>query len=101
MTIEIVRNVFELEAAVARRRMEPTNAAATVGIVPTMGSIHEAHEKLIFTAKKHSDIVVTTIFVNPKQFGTNEDFDTYPRNEEKDISKLEAAGCHIVYIPLL
>tara|TARA_B100000745_G_scaffold101392_1_gene64763 strand:+ start:157 stop:1017 length:861 start_codon:yes stop_codon:yes gene_type:complete len=99
MTIEIVRNVFELEAAIARRRMEPTNAAATVGIVPTMGSIHEAHEKLIFTARKHSDIVVATIFVNPKQFGTNEDFDTYPRDEEKDTSKLEAAGCHIVYIP--
>ena len=59
--------------------MEPTNSAASVGIVPTMGSIHAAHEKLVSVARIHSDIVVATIFVNPKQFSEDEDFDKYPK----------------------
>ena len=99
MSIEIVRNILELKSAIARRRMEPTNSAASVGIVPTMGSIHAAHEKLVSVARIHSDIVVATIFVNPKQFSEDEDFDKYPRNENDDVAKLEAVGSDIVYIP--
>ena len=99
MTIEIVKNVFELQQSIARRRMEPTNSAATVGIVPTMGAIHRAHLNLVHSAKINSDIVVSTIFVNPKQFGGNEDFDDYPRSEKEDIEKLEKAGSNIIYIP--
>lgn len=99
MTIEIVKNVFELQQSIARRRMEPTNSAATVGIVPTMGAIHQAHTNLVHSAKINSDIVVSTIFVNPKQFGENEDFDDYPRSEKEDIEKLEKAGSNIIYIP--
>ena len=99
MTIEIVKNVFELQQSIARRRMEPTNSAATVGIVPTMGATHQAHINLVHSAKINSDIVVSTIFVNPKQFGGNEDFDDYPRSEKEDIEKLEKAGSNIIYIP--
>jgi len=99
MTVQIVKNIFELKRSIALRRAEPANSAATVGIVPTMGSIHEAHKQLVKCAKKHSDIIVSTIFVNPKQFGENEDFKSYPRSEKKDIVELELAGSDIIYIP--
>ena len=64
-----------------------------------MGAIHEAHEALVVEAKKNANIVLATIFVNPMQFGENEDLDKYPRSEEEDIKRLEEKGCDIVYIP--
>ena len=99
MEFEVVKSLRALHSAIARHRHGPLNSAASVAIVPTMGAIHEAHEKLIEEAKKHADIVMASIFVNPKQFSKNEDFDQYPKSEDKDIEKLKAKGCDIVYIP--
>ena len=77
------------------------NTAASLAIVPTMGAIHEAHEALIIEAKRNANIVLATIFVNPMQFGENEDLDKYPKSEVEDIKRLEMKGCDIVYIPTM
>lgn len=70
-----------------------------IGFVPTMGNLHAGHIHLVNLAKKHSDCVVVSIFVNPLQFGTNEDLTNYPRSLEADCEKLKAAGCDIVFTP--
>ncbi len=70
-----------------------------IGLVPTMGFLHEGHLSLIQKAKKQSDIVIVTIFVNPTQFAPNEDLSKYPRDEKGDIAKIKAAGGNIVFIP--
>jgi len=99
MEFEVVRSLRALHAAIARHRSGPLNSAASVAIVPTMGAIHEAHEKLIIEAKKHANIVIASIFINPKQFAENEDLDKYPKTEEEDIKRLKAKGCNIIFIP--
>ena len=99
MSVEIVRDLRGLHTSIARHRNGPLNTAASLAIVPTMGAIHEAHEKLIMEAKRNADIVLATIFVNPMQFGENEDFNKYPKSEEEDIKRLESKGCNIIYIP--
>ena len=70
-----------------------------IGLVPTMGFLHEGHLSLIKRARKMSDVVITTIFVNPAQFAPNEDLAKYPRDEKGDIGKIEKAGGEIVFIP--
>lgn len=70
-----------------------------IGIVPTMGFLHEGHLALIKRCLKHADIVVTTIFVNPAQFAPHEDLNKYPRDEKGDIRKITDAGGEIVFIP--
>ena len=70
-----------------------------VGAVPTMGALHQGHLSLIAAAKEKSDRTVATIFVNPLQFGPNEDFETYPRDMERDFEMLEASGCDLVFAP--
>ena len=99
MSIEVIRDLRGLHSSIARHRNGPLNTAASLAIVPTMGAIHEAHEALVAEAKKNANIVLATIFVNPMQFGENEDLDKYPRPEEEDIKRLEKKGCDIVYIP--
>ena len=99
MSIEVIRDLRGLHSSIARHRNGPLNTAASLAIVPTMGAIHEAHEALVVEAKKNANIVLATIFVNPMQFGENEDLDKYPRSEEEDIKRLEEKGCDIVYIP--
>ena len=71
----------------------------TIGLVPTMGNLHEGHISLVRKAAESADVVVTTIFVNPMQFGANEDLDKYPRTLVEDQEKLEAAGNTLVFAP--
>jgi pantoate--beta-alanine ligase len=70
-----------------------------VGFVPTMGNLHAGHHGLVELARRHSDRVVASIFVNPTQFGPNEDFSRYPRTPEHDAAGLEAIGCAALFLP--
>ena len=74
-------------------------AGASIGLVPTMGFLHEGHMKLVETAKSENDAVLMSIFVNPAQFGPNEDFDLYPRDMERDKKLAEGAGTDAIFAP--
>ena len=91
----VVRSVADLRRAVAGYR----KAGRTIGLVPTMGALHEGHVSLVKGALARGDVPVTSIFVNPTQFGPKEDFSAYPRDEEGDFAKLREAGCRIVFAP--
>lgn len=90
--MQIVRNSEEL--AQARRGLE-----GTVALVPTMGALHAGHLALVHEAKKRAQKVVASIFVNPTQFGANEDLGRYPRREKEDAGMLEGAGCDLLWVP--
>lgn len=70
-----------------------------IGLVPTMGNLHQGHLNLVREARKKCDIVVVSIFVNPIQFGPNEDYDSYPRTLEQDSKLLEEVGCDFIFAP--
>jgi pantoate--beta-alanine ligase len=70
-----------------------------ISFVPTMGNLHQGHLDLVHLARAHGETVVASIFVNPLQFGPNEDFHKYPRTLSEDCAKLEAAGCDVVFAP--
>lgn len=71
----------------------------TIGFVPTMGNLHQGHLDLVREARRLCDVVVVSIFVNPIQFGPNEDFDSYPRTLEQDSNLLADVGCDIIFAP--
>jgi pantoate--beta-alanine ligase len=93
--LEIVRTVADLRAAVARYR----RADASVGLVPTMGALHDGHLTLARSARLDNARVVATIFVNPRQFGPREDLARYPRDEAADIALLEQVGTDLLFAP--
>lgn len=93
--LPVVRDVPALRAAVAAWR----RAGLSVGLVPTMGALHEGHLSLVRTAKERCDRVVTSLFVNPRQFAPHEDFERYPRDEAGDSAMLRGAGCDLLFAP--
>src|SRR6476469_1870305 len=90
--VQIVRKSEEL--ARARRAIE-----GSLALVPTMGALHAGHIALVEEAKRRADHVAASIFVNPAQFGANEDFGRYPRREGEDARMLEEAGCDFIWMP--
>lgn len=94
-SIRIVSSVSELRELVRDWK----RAGLTVGLVPTMGALHQGHLALTRLAAEQADRVVTSIFVNPTQFGPNEDFERYPRRPQEDAAMLAANGCDLVFLP--
>lgn len=94
-TLPIVRTVQPLRGAITVWRKQ----GLKVGLVPTMGALHEGHLSLVRTGKEKCDRVVATLFVNPRQFAPHEDFDRYPRDETGDAAMLAGAGCDLLYAP--
>lgn len=79
--------------------LDAKKGGRTIGLVPTMGFLHEGHLSLVAKAKAENGLVVMSIFVNPAQFGPNEDFDRYPRDLERDSGLAEAAGTDVIFVP--
>ena len=93
--METVTELTALRSALAERRA----SGDRIVLVPTMGNLHDGHLSLLRTARESGDYVVATIFVNPFQFGENEDFDSYPRTLEPDLERLKAMRCDLVFSP--
>ena len=91
----IAKTIEEVRAQVRAWKQE----GLTVGLVPTMGYLHEGHASLVDKAVSQCDRVVASDFVNPTQFGPNEDLEAYPRDFDRDCALLEAHGCHMVFYP--
>jgi pantoate--beta-alanine ligase len=92
-------DVFTELAALRDRVTEWKKAELRVAFVPTMGNLHAGHFSLVELALRHADRVVASVFVNPTQFGPNEDFSRYPRTPDADRSGLDAAGCDAMWLP--
>jgi pantoate--beta-alanine ligase len=93
--LPVARQIAELRRTVAEWRRNDE----IVALVPTMGALHEGHLALIAHARARADRVIATIFVNPTQFGPNEDFTRYPRDEAGDAAKLAGASCDLLFAP--
>ncbi|MBA2239325.1 MAG: pantoate--beta-alanine ligase [Lysobacter sp.] len=93
--IQTVSQLPELRERIAQWK----RAGEHIGFVPTMGNLHAGHLALVRQARANADRVVTSIFVNPTQFGPNEDFAQYPRTIEADTERLDAGGCDLLWLP--
>ena len=93
--MKIFRTVKEMQAFASEQK----KAGKIIGLVPTMGALHEGHLTLMRAAKAKCDVVIASVFVNPTQFGPNEDYDAYPRRFDEDCRKLESVGVDAVFHP--
>lgn len=93
--MQVFHHVQSLRQALQAER----KAGKRIGFVPTMGNLHDAHIELVKIAQRHCEVVVTSIFVNPLQFGLNEDWDKYPRTLAADSARLDAVGCNYLFCP--
>lgn len=89
--------IKDLRAALDAQRTQ----GRRVAFVPTMGNLHAGHIRLVEEARQHGDVVVCSIFVNPLQFGKNEDLDAYPRTLDADMAQLRTAGCDVLFTPTI
>ncbi|HKR18091.1 pantoate--beta-alanine ligase [Rhizorhapis sp.] len=94
--MQIIRELALLREAVSNLR---NGGRRRIALVPTMGALHEGHLALVDEARTHADHVVASIFVNPKQFGANEDLELYPRREGTDVKLLTDRGCDLLWTP--
>lgn len=94
----VIRTIAELRRAVKAYRVR-AGEAASVGLVPTMGYLHDGHASLLRSSARDNGLTVLSIFVNPLQFGPNEDFERYPRDEERDLALAAASGANIAFLP--
>jgi pantoate--beta-alanine ligase len=93
--VRTITMVGEMQGAAERIRL----GGKRLAIAPTMGCLHEGHLSLIRAARRNADVVITTIFVNPAQFGPGEDFERYPRNLERDTALAAGAGTDYIFAP--
>jgi pantoate--beta-alanine ligase len=93
--VRTVRTVNELRAELDA----PRRGGRSIGLVPTMGAFHDGHLELIRRARAENDVVVVSLFVNPAQFGPNEDLEAYPRDEARDAAEAEALGVDVLFAP--
>jgi pantoate--beta-alanine ligase len=93
--VQIIREINALRRAIRAIR----GRGGTLALVPTMGALHAGHMALVAEAGRQADHVAASIFVNPAQFGPNEDLSRYPRREAKDVAMLEAGGCDLLWAP--
>lgn len=93
--MEVVKTIAELKSIVKNVKSE----GKTIGLVPTMGYLHEGHMALAKAAREENDFVIMSIFVNPTQFGPNEDYESYPRDLERDKKIAESVGVDVVFAP--
>ncbi|MCJ8208193.1 pantoate--beta-alanine ligase [Mucilaginibacter sp. RS28] len=91
--------IFNTKAALQQYLLQIRQSGQTIGLVPTMGALHQGHLSLLRQSQQFCDITVCSIFVNPTQFNNPDDLEKYPRPIEQDIQKLEAAGCDVLFNP--